>query len=301
MVDAQVAAEDQSFWNNPCVDLRSIVRAFLQNFQAGETVSGASTICQQLVRMRLFSADLMADPDRQVERKIKEAILALRLDGRYSGDEGKQRILEMYMNQSYYGNNAYGIWAAATAYFGKDLTSDAPEDQLTVSEAAMLAGLVRAPSRLDPSTEAVQEERRRRDRLRGPADGTGDRRARLRARPDARVGLHHPGAARRGGRRGDRPGPAAGTTATSRRTSCTPCDARRTSCSRERTCSTPAVCGSTPPSTTRATSASRRSGRGIGYDMDRLSDERAGREVRRGRRWPGSSSSRAATSTTTPS
>ena len=63
----------------------------------------------------------------------------------------------MYMNQSYYGNKAYGIWAAADAYFGKDLTSDAPEDQLTVSEAAMLAGLVRAPSRLDPSTEAVQE------------------------------------------------------------------------------------------------------------------------------------------------
>ncbi len=159
MIDAQVAAEDQSFWNNPCIDFRSIVRAFLQNFQAGETVSGASTICQQLVRMRLFGADLMADADRQVERKIKEAILALRLDGRYTGTEGKEQILEMYMNQSYYGNNAYGIWAAANAYFGKDITSDAPEDQLTVSEAAMLAGLVRAPSRLDPSTEAVEEER----------------------------------------------------------------------------------------------------------------------------------------------
>jgi len=156
MVNAQVAAEDQSFFNNPCVDFKSIVRAFLQNFQAGETVSGASTICQQLVRMRLFSADLLADPSRQVERKIKEAILALRLDGRYTGVEGKQRILEMYMNQSYYGNQAYGIWAAADAYFRKDLTSDAPEDQLTISEAAMLAGLVRAPSRLDPTTEAVQ-------------------------------------------------------------------------------------------------------------------------------------------------
>ena len=67
---------------------------------------------------------LMADPERQVERKIKEAILALRLDGRYTGVEGKERILEMYMNQSYYGNQAYGIWAAANAYFGKDLTSD---------------------------------------------------------------------------------------------------------------------------------------------------------------------------------
>ena len=186
-----MAAEDQSFWNNPCIDFRSIVRAFLQNFQAGETVSGASTICQQLVRMRLFNAELMADPERQVERKIKEAILALRLDGRYTGTEGKERILEMYMNQSYYGNNAYGIWAAANAYFGKDLTSDAPEDQLTISEAAMLAGLVRAPSRLDPSTEAVQEERDGGTVLRRPADGAGDRGARLRARPDARVGVHH--------------------------------------------------------------------------------------------------------------
>jgi membrane peptidoglycan carboxypeptidase len=159
MIDAQVAAEDRTFWRNPCVDFRSIARAMLQNFQAGATVSGASTICQQLVRMRLFEAELMADPERQVERKIKEAILALRLDDRYPGEEGKRQILEMYLNQVYYGNNAYGIWAAANAYYGKDLTSDAPEDQLTVSEAAMIAGLVRAPSRLDPAPEAVQEER----------------------------------------------------------------------------------------------------------------------------------------------
>jgi len=158
LVDAQVAAEDQSFWDNPCVDFRSIVRALLQNFEAGETVSGASTICQQLVRMRLFDADLLADPGRQVERKVKEAILALRLDDRYPGTDGKRRILEMYMNQSYYGNQAYGVWSAANRYFGKDITSDAPEDQLTVSEAAMLASLVRAPSRLDPTLEAVQEE-----------------------------------------------------------------------------------------------------------------------------------------------
>ena len=159
MIDAQVAAEDQTFWTNPCVDFRSIVRAVLQNFQAGTTVSGASTICQQLVRMRLFDTELMADPSRQVERKIKEAILALRLDDRYPGTAGKERIIEMYMNQSYYGNQAYGIWSAANAYFGKDITSEAPEHQLTVSEAAMLASLVRAPSRLDPTQEAITEER----------------------------------------------------------------------------------------------------------------------------------------------
>lgn len=158
MVDAQVAAEDQRFWTNPCVDFQAIARAFLQNFQAGQTVSGASTICQQLVGTRLLDTQLMADPSRGVELKVKEAILAFRLDDRYPGTEGKERIIEMYLNQVYYGNNAYGIWAAARGYFDKDLTSDAPEDQLTVSEAAMLASLVRAPSRLDPTSEALTEE-----------------------------------------------------------------------------------------------------------------------------------------------
>jgi membrane peptidoglycan carboxypeptidase len=157
MVDAQVAAEDGTFWTNPCVDFHSIVRAFYQNVTSGREVSGASTICQQLVRMRLFSADLLADPGRQVERKLKEAVLALRLGQRYSGDAGKQKILEMYMNQIYYGDNAYGIWAAANAYFGKDITKTDAANTLTVGEAAMLAGLVRAPSALDPTKAAVQQ------------------------------------------------------------------------------------------------------------------------------------------------
>ena len=155
MIDAQVSAEDQTFWTNPCVDFRGIVRAFLQNVSAGRQVSGASTICQQLVRMRLFTPDLLADPHRQVERKLKEAILALRLGERYPGEPGKQKLLEMYVNQVYYGNNAYGIWAAAHAYFGKDITKTDAQDRLTVAEAAMLAGLVRAPSQLDPSKAAV--------------------------------------------------------------------------------------------------------------------------------------------------
>ena len=158
MVDAQVAAEDQTFWTNPCVDFRGIVRAFLQNVSAGRQVSGASTICQQLVRMRLFPPDLLADPHRQVERKLKEAILALRLGDRYHGEQGKQKLLEMYVNQVYYGNNAYGIWAAAHAYFGKDITKTDDANKLTVAEAALLAGLVRAPSELDPSKAAVAEK-----------------------------------------------------------------------------------------------------------------------------------------------
>jgi membrane peptidoglycan carboxypeptidase len=155
MADAQVAAEDERFWSNPCLDFKGIVRAALQNLSASETVSGASTICQQLVRIRLFDADLLTNPDRLWERKIKEALLALQVGDAYPGVEGKQKLLEMYLNQVYYGNNAYGIWAAANRYFGKDITSSAPEDQLTIGEAAMLAGLVRAPSALDPTHVAV--------------------------------------------------------------------------------------------------------------------------------------------------
>lgn len=158
LVDAQVAAEDRTFWTNPCIDFRGILRAAYQNVTAGDVVSGASTICQQLVRIRLFDADLMADPDRILERKIKEAILALRVGDEYPGEQGKQQILAMYMNQVYYGNNAYGIKAAARAYFGKDITSDKPEDRLTVGEAAMLVGLVRSPSALDPTKEAVERK-----------------------------------------------------------------------------------------------------------------------------------------------
>ncbi|MEP6469499.1 MAG: transglycosylase domain-containing protein [Chloroflexota bacterium] len=156
LINAQVAAEDQTFWTNPCIDLRGIVRAAIQNLQAGGRVSGASTICQQLVRLRLFDADLMADPNRIFERKIKEWILALRVGDQYAGQAGKEKILEMYMNQIYYGNNAYGIRAAARAYFGKDITSDKAEDQLTIGEAAMLVSLVRSPSLLDPTKEAIE-------------------------------------------------------------------------------------------------------------------------------------------------
>jgi membrane peptidoglycan carboxypeptidase len=155
MADAQVAAEDRTFWSNPCIDFKGIVRAALQNVSASETVSGASTICQQLVRIRLFDADLLANPDRRWERKIKEALLALQVGDAFPGVEGKRKLLEMYLNQVYYGNNAYGIWAAANRYFDKDITSSAPEDQLTIGEAALLAGLVRAPSALDPTQVAV--------------------------------------------------------------------------------------------------------------------------------------------------
>ncbi len=154
MRNAQVAAEDRTFWTNPCIDFRGIVRAFIQNLTAGETVSGASTICQQLVRSRLFDADLLSK-DRRLERKIKEAMLALRVGDRYPGRAGKQKLLAMYLNQVYYGNNAYGVWAAANSYFGKDITRTDSADRLTVGEAALLAAVVRSPSSLDPTKVAI--------------------------------------------------------------------------------------------------------------------------------------------------
>ena len=157
MVDAQVAAEDRDFWTNSCIDFSSIVRAALQNFSASKRVSGASTICQQLVRIRLFDADLLTNPDRLWERKIKEALVALRVGDYYPGSQGKQKLLEMYLNQVYYGNNSYGIWAAASRYFGKDITSPVLGDRLTIAEAALLAALVRAPSALDPTQVAVSQ------------------------------------------------------------------------------------------------------------------------------------------------
>jgi len=184
LVDATVAAEDHTFWENPCVDPRAIVRAFLQNVSSGEVVSGASTICQQLVRSVLLPPDLMADPERQLERKIKEAMLALELDSAYPGQEGKEQIMEFFLNEMYYGNNGYGIWAAVDRYFAKDFLavtggpngpdaspsavpsvppSVAPSpgatpaepvpdpNEVTADEAALLAGLLRAPSELDPT------------------------------------------------------------------------------------------------------------------------------------------------------
>ncbi|HET9497229.1 MAG TPA: transglycosylase domain-containing protein, partial [Candidatus Limnocylindria bacterium] len=191
IVDATVAAEDHTYWENPCVDPRAIVRAMLQNVSAGEVVSGASTICQQLVRSVLLPPDLMADPTRQLERKIKEAMLALELDAAYPGLEGKEQIMEFFLNEMYYGNNGYGIWAAVDRYFGKDFllvtgtptdpgaspgpsvaptpvptpspspgASPAPEpppdpNVVTPAEAALLAGLLRAPSELDPTQYAI--------------------------------------------------------------------------------------------------------------------------------------------------
>lgn len=136
MVAAIVAVEDKDFYSHPGFDARGIVRAFWQNYRSGETVSGASTITQQLARALLFTPD---ERQRTYERKVREAILAEEITRRYSKDE----ILELYLNEFYFGNLAYGVEAAAQTYFG------ASSDKLTLAQAAFLAGLPQAPSVYD--------------------------------------------------------------------------------------------------------------------------------------------------------
>ncbi|MBU1751833.1 MAG: PBP1A family penicillin-binding protein [Chloroflexi bacterium] len=147
---ATVATEDSTFYSNLGVDPKGIARAFWQNLQGGEIVSGASTITQQVVKNALLS------PEVTFERKFQEAVLALEVTRRYSKDD----ILAMYLNEIYYGNLAYGCEAAAETYFGKDVS------QLSLAEASLLAGLPQAPAYYDPYTNLEAVKLRQRDVLR---------------------------------------------------------------------------------------------------------------------------------------
>jgi membrane peptidoglycan carboxypeptidase len=117
-----------------------VARAVYYNVTEGSIVSGASTITQQLVRNTLLSQEERTE--QTIIRKVKEAVLAVEVANRYSKDE----ILEIYLNQIYYGNLAYGIEAASQTYFGKSAS------QLTLAESALLAGLPQSPAYHDPYT-----------------------------------------------------------------------------------------------------------------------------------------------------
>jgi penicillin-binding protein 1C len=137
VIIATIATEDKDYWTNPGFDLFGLLRAVYQNYTAGGIVSGASTITQQLARALLLSPEERAQ--RSNERKLREIILATRMGQEYSKDE----ILEIYLNEIYYGNLAYGIEAAAQTYFGKSAS------QLTFAEATFLAGLPQSPAVYD--------------------------------------------------------------------------------------------------------------------------------------------------------
>src|SRR5512133_3900854 len=139
MKDATVAVEDKTFYQNPGVDLAGIIRAAWINLRGGETLSGGSTITQQVARTLLLSDE---KSERTVRRKLREAVLAWQLTRAYSKDE----ILALYLNQIYYGGMAYGIEAASQTYFGK------PASDLLLPECALLAGLPQTPGIYNPFT-----------------------------------------------------------------------------------------------------------------------------------------------------
>lgn len=141
---ATIATEDARFYQHSGYDPRSIARALWQAVQGGEVVSGASTIPQQLVKIAFLS------PERTLRRKFKEVILATEISRRYTKDE----ILELYLNEICYANLACGIEAASQTYFSKHA------DELSLAEAALLAGLPQAPAYYDPYTHPDRAKRR---------------------------------------------------------------------------------------------------------------------------------------------
>ncbi len=140
---AVIASEDATFYENPGVEPRAIVRAIWQNFRGGRVVSGASTITQQLVK------NVLLTPEETLERKLKEAVLAWQISQRFSKDE----ILGLYLNQNFYGGLTYGVAAAADTYFGKDVRD------LDLAEAAMLAGILPSPSADNPHVDPAAARR----------------------------------------------------------------------------------------------------------------------------------------------
>jgi len=141
---AFVAIEDQRFYHHFGVDLVGVARAVLADVRAGHTVQGASTITQQLAR------NLFLTPDQTIRRKTQELILAVWLETKFT----KKQILSLYLNRVYFGEGAYGIEAASQRYFNK------PASQLSVGEAALLAGLMKGPSRYSPVSATARAERR---------------------------------------------------------------------------------------------------------------------------------------------
>ncbi len=138
MTNAMIAVEDRRFRMHPGVDLFGIARAAVTNFRAGHNVQGASTITQQLAR------NVFLTSNKTFGRKLREIVLSLALERKFT----KDAILELYLNRVYFGGGAYGIDAASRKFFGHSATT------LSLEEAAVIAGLVKAPSRYAPSADA---------------------------------------------------------------------------------------------------------------------------------------------------
>ncbi|MEH7381527.1 PBP1A family penicillin-binding protein [Bacillus sp. JJ1533] len=145
VIQAVIAIEDRRFYKHPGVDYIGIFRALFRNVKAGEIVEGGSTITQQLTK------NVFLTHEQTLERKIEEFFLAQKIERTFS----KEKIIEMYLNQIYFGEGAWGIKNAARTYFGKEVKD------LTVSEAAILAGLIKSPSRMNPLIDQEKSMNRR--------------------------------------------------------------------------------------------------------------------------------------------
>jgi membrane peptidoglycan carboxypeptidase len=157
---AVIATEDAKFYQHNGVDLAGLLRALIFNFRSGGASQGGSTITQQLVKKGIIEADLKKLAPKTLDRKIEEARLAVRLEQVYT----KQQILEMYLNETYFGNGNYGIGTAAKFYF------DEPVEKLTLPQAATLAGIINAPEDQDPVRHRKQAFERRNVSLQRMAD-----------------------------------------------------------------------------------------------------------------------------------
>ena len=153
-VDAVLSTEDRRFFSHFGVDLIGLARAFYSNYKAGRVVQGGSTITQQLAKVVFLS------PERKLKRKIQEVFLAIYLENNFT----KQDIFTMYINRIYLGSGNYGVDAAARSYFGKNVAD------LSLYESAVLAGLIKAPSRYSPLNNSKLSQRRADQVLRNMVD-----------------------------------------------------------------------------------------------------------------------------------
>ncbi|TVQ52618.1 MAG: PBP1A family penicillin-binding protein [Rhodobacteraceae bacterium] len=144
LIDAILAAEDRRFFHHPGIDIRGLIRAAVVNLGAGRVVQGGSTITQQVAK------NVFLDDSRSIDRKLREIPLALAMELKYDKDD----ILALYLNRVFLGAGAYGFEAASQRYFGKSAKF------LTIPEAAMLAGLLKAPSRFAPTRDVASAQAR---------------------------------------------------------------------------------------------------------------------------------------------
>lgn len=155
LVDAVVAAEDQTFWTNAGVDVSALIRALVTNVQAGRVAQGGSTITEQLAKNRIL------DPERDTSRKLQQLALALAIDA----SSPKRRVLTQYLNTVYFGRGAYGVRAAARRYFrpwdANGASGAVALHNLTLGQAALLAGLIASPLTYDPFEHPDRAQARR--------------------------------------------------------------------------------------------------------------------------------------------